>query len=39
MHSPAQPFPQRPLIERWQPERRHEFAAAELGQKTRVDLG
>jgi hypothetical protein len=38
VHPPPQPFPQRPLVERGKPQRRHQLAAAELGQKTRVDL-
>jgi hypothetical protein len=38
MHAPAQPLPQRPLIERRQPECRHELAAREFGEQTRVDL-
>ena len=38
MHPPAQAFPQRPLVEGGKPERRHQLAAAELGEQTRVDL-
>src|SRR6266508_6199469 len=38
VHPPAQPFPQRPLIERGQPERGHELGPGEFGQQTRVDL-
>jgi len=38
MHPPAQPLPQRPLVDRGQPQRRHKLTAAELGEQARVDL-
>src|SRR3989442_11235048 len=38
MHPPPPPLPQRPLIERGKPQRRHQLAAGELGEQTRVDL-
>jgi len=39
VHPPAQPFPQRPLVERGKPERRYKLASGKLGEQTRVDLG
>jgi len=38
VHPPPPPLPECPLVERGKPQARHQLAAGELGEQTRVDL-